>query len=137
MAIRGGMAVDLRRAFLAGEHDATDRYRMALYTKAAKISPRTPEYTTAGEVKGPGYDAGGRDIPGWTVDGDGVIRFEDVVWPNSTIKARGCLIYNDSKPGMPTVAILTFGRDVVSENGPFTVFLPPGEPLLSVEVVNV
>jgi len=126
MAIRSGVCVGAKASFLAGVFRDMHRYRMALYGADAVLGPDTDTYTRKGEVIAPGYDRGGRDIPGWHVrtKGDAAyIGFEDVVWPEATIRARGALVYNDSVPGMPAVAVLNFGGDIVSTNGPFTVGL--------------
>lgn len=120
---------DLARSFFL----PTDEYRIALYTRDANLSPMTDAYTTDGEVIGsPGYQAGGQILTGRTVTMDGsvaIIDWADVVWPNSTIVARGALIFNATRNR--AVVILDFGpspagdaRGYSSTNGNFLVPFP-------------
>jgi hypothetical protein len=39
-----------------------DQFKIALYTSDANLNVDTTEYTTNGEVSGPGYTAGGMDL---------------------------------------------------------------------------
>lgn len=101
-------------------------YKMALYTSAATLSKATGAYSTAGEVVGTGYTAGGQTLTGLTqaLDADtAIMDFADASWPNSTITARGAVIY-DSTNGNKVRAVLDFGADIASTNGAFTVTLP-------------
>jgi hypothetical protein len=122
----------------------TDEYRIALYTRDAKLSPLTDKYTTDGEVIGaPGYVAGGQVLTGMTVTMDGpiaVIDWADVVWPSSTIVARGGLIFNATRNR--SVVVLDFGpspagdeRGYSSTNGNFLVPFP--EPNASTGLVRI
>jgi hypothetical protein len=52
-----------------------------------------------------------------------------IVWPGSTIRARGALVYNFSRDNR-AVAVLDFGAEVASTNDKFTVTLPLA-PLIS------
>jgi len=111
---------------VAGVHLSGDTYKLALYTSAAALSRATTAYTTADEVVGAGYVAGGATLSGLAtaLDGDtALLDFADPTWPASTITARGALIYNSSKSNK-AVAVLDFGQDVVSSNGLFRVALP-------------
>lgn len=101
-------------------------YKMALYTSAASLSAATTVYTTTGEVAGTGYTAGGQALTGIAQSLDtttAIMDFADPVWANSTITARGALIY-DSTNGNKVRAVLDFGADIASTNGAFTVALP-------------
>lgn len=107
---------------------AADVFRIALYTKDAVLSKQTTVYTTAGEVFGPGYQAGGQVLGGFTA-----IAFDDLavagwtidpVWPDATIRARGALIYNYSRENR-ALAVLDFGEDIAGTHAPFRVTLPP------------
>lgn len=103
-----------------------DTYKMALYTSAASLSAATTVYTTTGEVVGTGYTAGGQGLTGIAQSLDGttaIMDFADPVWANSTITARGAVIY-DSTNGNKVRAVLDFGADIASTNGAFTVALP-------------
>ena len=125
--IKTALCVIAKADFLSGKNRADNRYRLALYTSEASLNDETMAYTTAGEVIGLGYEPGGKDIKNWstgTQGRTGYIAFDPVMWNVSTITARGALVYNDSRPGMPAVAVLDFGVDIVSRNGPFTVKMP-------------
>jgi len=101
-------------------------YKLALYTSAASLGAASTVYSTANEVTGAGYTAGGQTLTGYTASLDGsaaIIGFNDPVWSNSTITARGCVIY-DATNGNKIRAVLDFGSDITSTNGPFTVDLP-------------
>lgn len=101
-------------------------YKAALYTSAATLSAATTVYTTTGEVVGTGYTAGGVTLTGITQALDtttAIMDFADPSWANSTITARGMIIY-DSTNGNKVRAVLDFGADVVSTNGTFQVTLP-------------
>jgi hypothetical protein len=124
--------------FLDGVHQAGDEYRVALYTNAASLDEDTTAYTTSGEVVGAGYTAGGQVLSGRTtvLDPSGVayLDFADPLWPVSTLVGRGALIFNASR-GNAAIAVLNFGGDVSSANGPFTVILPapgPGTALIRI-----
>ncbi len=134
--IEPGVCLSAKLAFLEGTHDAADRYMVALYTSFANLSPDTESYTGEGEVSGDGYTKGGQPVNDWKVSalGDAArITFSEATWQPASITARGALIYNDSKPGLPAVAVLDFGSDIVSVNGPFTVALPDGEAILTLD----
>ena len=94
-------------------HAPQDTYRIALYTEAALLSYETTAYTRKGEVRGPGYVAGGLALPRTEAfeDGAAVLRFAEAVWPDSTITAHGALIYNATKQNR-AVAVLDFGRNL-------------------------
>jgi len=51
----------------------------------------------------------------------------DPTWANSTITARGALIYNDTLAGKNAVAVLDFGADITSTNGTFLVTFPTAD----------
>lgn len=123
----------------AGIHEPGDVYKVALYTSAATLDKTTTAYSTTNEVRGRGYTAGGQAIPGFSVTAAGSIavpnRGTTVVWgPCATIRARRALVHNASKAG-EAVAVLNFGTEVWSENGPFRVFVndPPTKEARPVE----
>lgn len=97
---------------------STDTFKIALYTGAADIGPTTDAYTTANEVVGTGYVAGGQTL---TVDVAPTIgpvptdtimylSFSNVTWSPATFTCRGAIIYKVGG-GNPTVCILDFGAD--------------------------
>jgi len=104
---------------------STGTLKMALYTADADLGAGTLTYTTANEVVGTGYTAGGNVITGVTVltsDTTAYLDFNDVVWNPAGFTARGALIYNTSL-GNLAVAVLDFGADKTTTTT-FTVQMP-------------
>jgi hypothetical protein len=104
---------------------STGTLKMALYTADADLGAGTLVYTTANEVVGTGYTAGGNVITGVTVltsDTTAYLDFNDVVWNPAGFTARGALIYNTSL-GNLAVAVLDFGADKTTTTT-FTVQVP-------------
>lgn len=102
----------------------TDTIKMALYTANATLGESTTIYTTANEVTGAGYIAGGVTLTGATVNTSGQIayvNFANASW-SGAITARGALIYNASKSNK-AIAVLDFGADKTSVNS-FVVTMP-------------
>jgi hypothetical protein len=109
-----------------------DTYKVALYTSAASIGAATSVYTTAEEVAGLGYTAGGNALAvsvfpttGNNLSGvpTAFWSFSNTSWPNSTFTARGALIYNLSK-GNRSVAVLDFGADKTVNDDTFQIIFP-------------
>lgn len=81
----------------------------------------------ATEISGTGYTAGGASIPSITVPPVAAnavsVEFADVVWPASTLSARGAIVYkatgNDATAKV--VAYVDFGTTVSSNNSALTV----------------
>jgi hypothetical protein len=104
---------------------STGTLKMALYTADADLGAGTLIYTTANEVVGTGYTAGGNVLTGVTVLASGTtayLDFDDVVWNPAGFTARGALIYNTSL-GNLAVAVLDFGADKTTTTT-FTVQMP-------------
>jgi hypothetical protein len=99
--------------------------KMALYTANADLNADTLVYTTANEVVGTGYTAGGNVLTGVTVQKSGTtayLDFNDVTWNPAAFTARGALIYNTNL-GNLAVAVLDFGSDKTATTT-FTVQTP-------------
>ena len=108
----------------------TDAFKLLLVGSGYTASKGTHSKRSAvtSEVTGTGYTAGGmpvtvsvtRDNANNRVD----VGFSSPSWPNSTITARGGVIYK-ARGGAASadelVAYLDFGSDVSSTNGNFTV----------------
>lgn len=124
------MCSSFKQQILLGEHDLdTDVIKIALYTSAATLGASTTAYTTADEVVGAGYTAGGNTLTGATVSLSGTtafVDFNDTTWSAATITARGALIYNSSKSNK-AIAVLDFGADKTSTSGDFTVQFPTND----------
>jgi hypothetical protein len=88
---------------LQGIHDLlTDTLRIALYTANANLNDATVAYTTAAEVVGSGYTAGGQilTVAGGAINTYGYtayVNFNNVLWSPASFTARCALIYNASK----------------------------------------
>lgn len=112
-------------------------YKIALYPSAATLNAATSTYSTTGEVSGTGYTAGGATLTGYAASLDtntAILDFADPSWANSTITARGAVIY-DATNGNKVKAVLDFGSDITSTNGTFTVTLPA--PAAATAVVRI
>jgi hypothetical protein len=104
---------------------ATGTLKMALYTANADLNEGTLVYSTANEVVGTGYVAGGNTLTGVTVLTSGTtayLDFADTTWNPANFTARGALIYNTSL-GNLAVAVLDFGSDKTATTT-FTVQMP-------------
>ena len=104
---------------------ATGTLKMALYTANADLGASTLTYSTANEVVGAGYTAGGNVLTGVTVLTSGTtayLDFDNVVWNPANFTARGALIYNTSLSNL-AVAVLDFGADKTTTTT-FTVQTP-------------
>jgi hypothetical protein len=126
MAITSALCNSYKQEILEGVHASTDTYKIALFDSNAGLSATTTAYSTSGEVEGTGYTAGGETLTGFTTGLSGstaYLTFSDPSWANSTITARGCMIYNSSKSNK-AVAVFNFGQNVSSVNGTFTVDFP-------------
>lgn len=99
--------------------------KMALYTAEANLTPSTTTYTTANEVVGSGYTAGGNVLTGVTISVSGTtayLDFADVVWTPASFTARAALIYNATDSNK-AIAVLDFGSDKTATTS-FTVQMP-------------
>lgn len=126
MPITTAICNSYKQEILEGVHASTDTYKIALYTDAATLGADTTTYSTNNEVVGTAYTAGGATLTGYVSglsSSTAYITFSDPSWANSTITARGCLIYNSSKSNK-AVAAFDFGANVVSVSGTFTIDLP-------------
>lgn len=82
----------------------------------------------ATEVSGTGYTAGGAVVPSpgisTQVNANAIeVSIADVIWPNSTITARGAILYSPtgSDATAKVVAYIDFGTNVSSNNSAFTI----------------
>lgn len=127
MAARAFITTSAKADLIRGVHQEGDVYKIALYSSMVGLNEGVQQYTTMNEAIGANYDAGGRVLDGYqvTVDQDtAVLDFDDPIWLNSTISARGALIYNSSK-GNKALAVLDFDALFTSSNGAFRLQMPP------------
>lgn len=120
-----------RELFLALHNFASDEFRIALYTSDADLGVETTAYLSEGEVAGPGYEAGGQVLRNVQILGPvaraSYVTWDDAKWPQSSLVARGALIYNQSS-GQRAVAVMDFLANQVSNTGEFWVKFPPAGP---------
>ncbi len=145
MPITQAMCTSFKAEILLGVHDfrATggDTFKLALYTSSANIDANTAAYTASNEVTGTNYTAGGGTLANLGVvtstntasTGTGFTDFSDLTFANSTITARGALIYNTTPSANSNanttltnaaVCSLDFGSDRTSTAGDFTIIFP-------------
>jgi len=138
MAITQAMCTSFKQELLTATHNFTastgDTFNLALYTSAANLDASTTDYTTTSEVTGTGYSAGGASLTNVTPTSTGTTAFTDfadLTFANSTITARGALIYNTTAgSGTGTtnsVLVLDFGSDQSSSSGDFTIIFPTAD----------
>lgn len=104
-------------------------YKIALYTGNANLDNTTTAYTTANEITGPGYTAGGKvltvsQVPvGDLTNNTAYVSFDPVVWTGASFTARAALIYNSTTSA--SVCVLDFGSDKTNtQAGTFTITFP-------------
>jgi hypothetical protein len=134
--IVGGSCDSFKHDLLEALHDfRSHEFRIALYTNDADLSPSTTGYVTAGEIAGTGYAAGGQRLNNVRILGPqsraSYVTWDDPVWPNSSLKARGALIYNQTA-AQRAVVVVDFVADQSSNSGDFRVKLPPAQPFTAV-----
>lgn len=99
-------------------------YKIALYDAYADLNADTTVYTTAHEVTGGGYTAGGQTLTKVAPALDGstaLVTFPNVTWNPATFSARCALIYNSTTNA--AVAVLDFGSTKTA-SGTFTITFP-------------
>tara|TARA_R100001460_G_scaffold74372_2_gene115486 strand:+ start:642 stop:1058 length:417 start_codon:yes stop_codon:yes gene_type:complete len=130
MAITQAMCTSFKQELFNKEHDLdTDTIKIALYTSSASLGAGTTAYSTANEISGAGYSAGGITMTGATLGTSGVVAFvdfNDPEWTSATFTTAGALIYNDDVSDK-AIAVLSFGGDFTVTAGTFRIVLPaPG-----------
>lgn len=144
MAITQSMSTSFKAELMLAVHDfrvGGDTFKLAMYTSSATIDANTTAYTTSNEVTGTNYTAGGGTLTNLGVvtsnnnpsSGTGFTDFSDLTFANSSITARGALIYNTTPSALSNsgatlinaaVASLDFGSDKTSTDGDFTIIFP-------------
>ena len=131
MAITQAMATSFKKELLEAKHNflasGGNSFKLALYTSSATMSAATTAYTTTNQASGTNYTAGGSALTNINPTSSGTTGFTDfadLTFGTATITARGCMIYNDTATGDPTVAVFDFGGDKTSTAGSFTISFP-------------
>tara|TARA_R110000868_G_scaffold193153_4_gene437853 strand:+ start:225 stop:689 length:465 start_codon:yes stop_codon:yes gene_type:complete len=124
-------------------------HKVALYTNAMTTADLTTDtaynvgaWATANEVTGTGYTAGGYTLANTTFTHTtaGVVVWDNTVdpnWTTATITARGALYYADALAGNNAIVAQTFGADITSTAGTFTIALaaPASGAIFSIDFV--
>lgn len=102
-------------------------HRWAMYTNTLTPNYSTDSaYSATNEVTGTGYTAGGQTIvsPTVTESPTGSLMYDmaDQVWAAPTsVTARGAILYADALAGNNLIVAMTFGADITSTAGTFTI----------------
>jgi len=134
MAITQAMATSFKKELLEAKHNflasGGNSFKLALYTSSATMSASTTAYVTTNQASGTNYTAGGSALTNINPTSSGTTGFTDfadLTFGTATITARGCMIYNDTASGDPTVAVFDFGGDKTSTAGSFTISFPTAD----------
>jgi hypothetical protein len=112
--------------FLQGRHQPKHTYKIALYAPEADLNGME-SYDSSGEVAGQGYVTGGQTLGDMAFGSDDLRAWATfkgpTTWYSSTIEARWAVIYNNTQPDKPIVAIFDMGTQR-SVNGNFEITFP-------------
>ena len=134
--ITTAMCNSFKQELLGGVHDLdTHSLKIALIkpSPTSNFSKATTNYSdltaNSDEATGTNYSAGGQvlDSPVISLSGDtAIVDFADEVFSNLTITAAGALLYNSSASNK-AIAVFSFGSNVASTAGDFTVIFPTAD----------
>ena len=134
--ITTAMCNSFKQELLGGVHDLdTHTLKIALIkpSPTGNFNKSTTNYSdltaNSDEATGTNYSAGGQvlDSPAITLSGDtAIVDFADEVFSNLTITAAGALLYNSSASNK-AIAVFSFGSNVASTAGDFTVIFPTAD----------
>tara|TARA_R110002020_G_scaffold472297_1_gene700157 strand:- start:34 stop:462 length:429 start_codon:yes stop_codon:yes gene_type:complete len=130
MAITSTLTTSFKKELLQAKHNFStggNAFKLALYTSSATMGAATTAYSTSQEVSGTNYTAAGAaltKVEPTSSGTTGFTDFADLTFGTATVTARGCLIYNDTQSGDPSVATIDFGGDKTSTAGDFTIVFP-------------
>ena len=134
--ITTAMCNSFKQELLGGVHDLdTHSLKLALIkpSPTGNFNKSTTNYSeltsSSDEATGTNYSAGGQvlDSPVISLSGDtAIVDFADEVFSNLTITAAGALLYNTSASNK-AIAVFSFGSNVASTAGDFTVIFPTAD----------
>jgi len=136
MAITSAVCNSFKTEVLQAVHNFTNggnTFNLALYTSSATLDKTTTAYSATNEITndaGSAYTAKGEALTSVTpaLSGDtACCDFADVSWTSASFTANGCLIFNDSAAGDPSVCAIAFGGDKTATNGTFTIQFPTAD----------
>ena len=115
MAITTALCTSFKQELMEAVHNfknsGGNTFNLALYTSSASLGAGTTAYTTSNEVSGTNYTAKGASLTRVDPTTSGTTAFTDfadLTFSNATVTARGCLIFNDTASGDPSVCALYF-----------------------------
>ena len=131
MAITSTLTTSFKKELLEATHNfkasGGNTFKLALYTSSATMGAATTAFTTTNQVSGTNYTSGGAALTNVAPTSSGTTGFTDfadLTFGTATVTARGCMIYNDSASGDPSVATIDFGGDTTSTAGDCTIGFP-------------
>ena len=134
MAIASAICNTFKVEILKAVHNFTaggaNVFNLALYTSSATLNKSTTAYSSSNEISntsGSAYSAKGLALtsvtPVLSTD-TAVCDFANISWSSASFTARGCLIFNDTASGDPSVCAIDFGGDKTVTSGTFTIEFP-------------
>ena len=137
MAITSAVCNSFKTEILTAVHNFTastgNTFNLALYTSSATLNKSTTAYSATNEItntSGTAYSAKGNALtsvtPVLSTD-TAVCDFADTSWTTASFTANGCLIFNDTATGDPTVCAIAFGGDKTVSSGTFTIQFPTAD----------
>ena len=152
MAISQAICNVFKTDVLKGVHNFTattgNTYKLALFTSSATLGASTAAYTapadgtanptSTNEVTSTGtnYTTGGQSLTNITPALNGStaqVDFDNEVFSNVTLTARGALIYKNSSN--EAVLVLDFGGDKTATTGDFTIQFP--DPTSATAIIEI
>ena len=134
--ITTAMCNSFKQELLGGVHDLdTHTLKIALIkpSPTGSFGAATTNYSdvtgSSDEATGTNYSAGGQTLDSATITLSGTtafVDFADEVFSNLTITAAGAIIYNSSASNK-AIAVFSFGSNVASTAGDFTVIFPTAD----------
>lgn len=127
----GQVGIRLGKGEIAWKASGGDTIKCALVTSSYTFDQDAHDYfddVSAYEVSGTGYIAGGAAVTLSDPTYDAAtneVRFDcsDVLWPNSTITARGAVFYKDTgtASSSPLICFVDFGENLSTSNTEFKI----------------
>ena len=132
------MCNSFKQELLGGVHDLdTHTLKIALIkpSPTGNFGAATTNYSeltgSSDEATGTNYSAGGQTLDSPVISipsgsDTAIVDFADEVFSNLTITAAGALLYNSSASNK-AIAVFSFGSNVASTAGDFTVIFPTAD----------
>ena len=132
------MCNSFKQELLGGVHDLdTHTLKIALIkpSPTGNFNKPTTNYSeltgSSDEATGTNYSAGGQTLDSPVISipsgsDTAIVDFADEVFSNLTITAAGALLYNSSASNK-AIAVFSFGSNVASTAGDFTVIFPTAD----------